>query len=309
MKDKEGQLLPVDTNDSRNDPNTSAHKVSSQITPLNKQRRKKETGRRIRKPFPAVVQNASFSLDPSLYINRELSWLEFNERVLEEARDQRHPLLERVKFLSIVGSNLDEFFMIRVAGIQEQARANLVELSPDGMTPLQQLNAIHDRVTKMVTDMQEYFWNDLHPALAAAGIQLLRMSELHPDDRKTVAELFARDIFPVLTPLAFDPGHPFPYISNLSLNIAVVVVTPQGDERFARVKVPDVIPRLVQIPGEMPATRFVWLEDLISENLDLLFPGLKVKESYVFRVTRNARTSVIIREGLPAPEAAGTEEP
>ncbi len=229
------------------------------------------------------------TLDPSLYINRELSWLEFNQRVLDEARDHRHPLLERVKFLSIVSSNLDEFFMIRVAGIQEQVRADVAEPSPDGMTPIQQLRAIKDRVSKMVKEMSQCFWQDLHPALAEAGIHLLKMSELKSEDRAKLSELFAREIFPVLTPLAFDPGHPFPYISNLSLNIAAVVCTPQGEEKFARVKVPDVIPRLVRVPDNNSTdVRFVWLEDLIAENLPLLFPGMTVRESYIFRVTRNA---------------------
>jgi len=229
------------------------------------------------------------SLDPALYINRELSWLEFNERVLEEARDHRNPLLERVKFLSIVSSNLDEFFMIRVAGIQEQVRADVTELSPDGMTPIEQLRAIKLRASKMVTEMSRCFWQDLHTSLAEAGIHLLKMSELKSDDRDKLSELFRHEIFPVLTPLAFDPGHPFPYISNLSLNIAVVVGTPQDEERFARVKVPNVIPRLVHIPdNDTNEVRFVWLEDLISENLPLLFPGMIVKESYVFRITRNA---------------------
>jgi polyphosphate kinase len=228
-------------------------------------------------------------LDPSHFINRELSWLEFNERVLEEARDRRHPLLERVKFLSIVSSNLDEFFMIRVAAIREQVLAEVAEPSPDGRTPLQQLVAIHDRTERMVSDMAACFWDDILPALGAAGIRLLTMPELTGEERSSLADLFAREVYPVLTPLAFDPGHPFPYISNLSLSLAVAVRTPEGVERFARVKVPDVLSRLVQIPGgNGTASRFVWLEDLISANLGMLFPGMEVIESYAFRVTRNA---------------------
>jgi polyphosphate kinase len=228
-------------------------------------------------------------LDPALYINRELSWLEFNERVLEEARDRRHPLLERVKFLSIVSSNLDEFFMIRVAAIREQVLADVSEVSPDGRTPLQQLQAIHERVERMIHDMAACFRDDMLPALAASGIRLLAMPELTQEDRSTLSDLFAREIYPVLTPLAFDPGHPFPYISNLSLSLAVVVRTPEGVERFARVKVPDVLSRLVQIPwNNGSGFRFVWLEDLISANLGMLFPGMEVIESYAFRVTRNA---------------------
>jgi polyphosphate kinase len=226
----------------------------------------------------------------SLFINRELSWLEFNHRVLEEALDARHPLLERVKFLAIVSSNMDEFFMIRVAAIREQILADFVEYSQDGMIPLQQIRAIHARVTVMLNLMRDCFWNILHPQLSAAGIHLLTMDQITDDDRQKLADLFVRDIFPVLTPLAFDPGHPFPYISNLSLSLAVVVTSPKNDEHFARVKVPDVLSRLVPIPngGGIESFRFVWLEDLIADNLGILFPGMVVKESYAFRVTRNA---------------------
>ena len=229
------------------------------------------------------------ALDPAMYINRELSWLEFNQRVLDEARDHRHPLLERAKFLAIVSSNLDEFFMIRVAVIKEQILADVTEQSPDGRTPAQQLHAIHDRVERMVNEMSSTFWTDLHPALSSAGIHLLRMAQLSAEERAALADLFAREVFPVLTPLAFDPGHPFPYISNLSLSLAVVVRTPEGGERFARVKVPDVLSRLVAVPGgTAESSKFVWLEDLISDNLGMLFPGMEVAESYAFRVTRNA---------------------
>jgi polyphosphate kinase len=233
----------------------------------------------------------STTLDASQYINRELSWLEFNQRVLEEALDRRHPLLERVKFLAIVSSNLDEFFMIRVAAIKEQIHADVNEYSPDGRIPLQQLKAIHERASRMVGNMSACFWTDLHPALREAGVHLLHMDELSTDERDSLADVFAREIFPVLTPLAFDPGHPFPYISNLSLSLAVVVTTSQGEEKFARVKVPAVLPRLVPCPtrnGDTRNFRFVWLEDLIAANLGLLFPGMVVKESYAFRVTRNA---------------------
>jgi polyphosphate kinase len=242
-------------------------------------------------PADAGLRKGSPQLDPSLYINRELSWLEFNHRVLEEAFDEGHPVLERAKFLSIVSSNLDEFFMIRVSAIKEQVLADVAERSPDGRTPLQQLKAIHARVETMVGQMSSCFWTHLHPALAAAGIHLLRMPELEPAERNALAEYFARDIYPVLTPLAFDPGHPFPYISNLSLSLAVVVTTPKGEERFARVKVPDVLPRLVPVPGhekDNGHAKFVWLEDLIAAHLGMLFPGMAVKESYAFRVTRNA---------------------
>ncbi len=257
---------------------------------------KRKTGpAKIRRRRPSADSAGQGSVDPSRYINRELSWLEFNHRVLEEALDERHPLLERVKFLSIVSSNLDEFFMIRVAAIKEQILADVVEYSPDGRIPLQQLKAIHERVSVMLAQMSSCFWNDLHPRLNETGIRLLKMAEMSGKDRKILSNLFANEIFPVLTPLAFDPGHPFPYISNLSLNLAVVVTDKKGNERFARVKIPDVLPRLIEIPGDeaSPASfRFVWLEDLVRENLGLLFPGMAVKESYVFRVTRNADVEI-----------------
>ncbi len=246
--------------------------------------------KRKNKIFP-YIPKGSPSLDPALFINRELSWLEFNHRVLEEAYDQRHPLLERMKFLSIVSSNLDEFFMIRVAGIKEQIIADYIEYSPDGLVPAQQLRAIHSRVSRMLKQMSDCFWKDLHPRLDAEGIQLLKMVQTTDDERVTLAGYFEREIYPVLTPLAFDPEHPFPYISNLSLNLAVVVVSQNGDEKFARVKVPDVLPRLIAIPNELAddtTYRFVWLEDLIASHLGMLFPGMTVKESYAFRVTRNA---------------------
>lgn len=250
---------------------------------------KKRTLRKAKRQQMASSTKRDASLDPALYSNRELSWLEFNHRVLEEALDPRHPLLERVKFLSIVSSNLDEFFMIRVAAIREQIIADIVEYTPDGLVPLQQIKAIHERVERMLQQMSSCFWTVLHPLLAAEGIHLLRINEISQEERVRLADYYAREIFPVLTPLAFDPGHPFPYISNLSLSLAVVVTTPKGEERFARVKVPDVLPRLVQIPGSNGQTyRFVWLEDLIADNLGMLFPGLSVKEAFAFRVTRNA---------------------
>lgn len=258
--------------------------------------RKKASGpkkrkRRIPPPADKGLLLGPSLLDPSMYINRELSWLEFNHRVLEEAHDERQPLLERAKFLSIVSSNLDEFFMIRVAAIKEQIVAEVMDRSTDGRTPPQQLHEIHDRVALMLKQMSSCFWDDIHPKLANAGVHMLRMVQLSTEERARLSAYFAKDIFPVLTPLAFDPGHPFPYISNLSLSLAVVVITPDEEERFARVKVPDVLPRLVPVPNgdlQKGVFKFVWLEDLIAENLAMLFPGMAVKESYVFRVTRNA---------------------
>lgn len=256
-----------------------------------RQVRAKTTRVRRKKPAPPADRGpqGESSLDPALYINRELSWLEFNQRVLDEAKDLRHPLLERVKFLAIASSNLNEFFMIRVAAIKEQILADVVEYSPDGKIPVQQIKDIHRRVSVMIKEMGDVFWNELHPRLTESGIHLLRIDELNNDERERLSGDFAKEIFPVLTPLAFDPGHPFPYISNLSLSLAVVVASQKGDERLARVKVPAVLPRLIEVPnGKVPSQRFVFLEDLIKANLGILFPGMIVKESYAFQVIRNA---------------------
>ncbi len=206
------------------------------------------------------------------YLNRELSWLDFNERVLALAADQRVPLLERVKFLAIFSQNLDEFFQVRVAGLKEQVSAGVGSTSPDGRAPAQQLLEVRDRVEQLVERQQELFLQGVAPALAENGIRLSSWGELNDDDEKFMVETFEQRIFPVLTPLAVDPGHPFPYISNLSLNLAVLLRDPAtGERRFARVKVPDLLPRFVVMPdGE----RFVPLEQVIAAHLDPLFPGL-----------------------------------
>ncbi len=238
--------------------------------------------------------------DPSLYINRELSWLQFNWRVLEEALDERHPLLERVRFLAIFASNLDEFFMIRVSGLRRQLAAEVLETPPDGMTPAEQLAAIRQELLPQLARHSECWHKDVLPKLREAGIQVLRYDELKRKQRKLLRRHFERDIFPSLTPLAFDPGHPFPHISNLSVNLAVVIDDPQYGERFARLKVPGVFPRLLRIPGEEKAesyeslglaevmvNNFVWLEEVVAANLYLLFPGLEIVAAYPFRVTRD----------------------
>ncbi len=239
--------------------------------------------------------------DPDLYINRELSWLQFNWRVLEEALDERHPLLERVKFLSIFANNLDEFFMIRVSGLRRQLAVEVLETPSDGMTPAEQLAAIRQELLPQLARHTECWRRDLLPKLREAGIRVLRYDELKRKQRKLLRRYFEREIFSVLTPLAFDPGHPFPHISNLSVNLAVVVNDPQYGERFARLKVPGVFPRLLRIPSEEKAesyeslglmeetsTNFVWLEEVIAANLDLLFPGLEIVAAFPFRVTRDA---------------------
>ena len=236
--------------------------------------------------------------DPKLFLNRELSMLEFQRRVLEEARDENNPLLERIKFLAIVGSNLDEFFMVRVAGLRKQLDAGVIDFPPDGMTPAEQLTAIRKNSLQLMKESRECLHDELLPNLNKAGIHLLDYAELTERQQLSVDQYFEEVIFPVLTPLAFDPGHPFPHISNLSLNLAVVIRDESGEERFARLKVPDSLPRLVPIKRSSGSVRrdgsvpyhhyFVWLEQVIKENLEILFPGMEVVESYPFRVTRDA---------------------
>ena len=220
------------------------------------------------------------------FLNRELSWLEFNARVLALAEDSALPLLERAKFLAIFSQNLDEFFEVRVSGLMEQLAAGIRTTTADGLDLVDQLRAIRVRVAELVARSAAVFANEVTPALDAAGIRFANWDELSDDDRAHLEELFAELIFPVLTPLAVDPAHPFPYISNLSLNLAVTVRDPSsGDERFARVKVPPLLPRFVALPdGE----RFVLLEQVISAKLGALFPGMEVLAHHPFRVTRDA---------------------
>ena len=239
---------------------------------------------------------------PELYINRELSLLEFQKRVLREAKNPDNPLLERVKFLSIVSSNLDEFFMVRVAGLQQQAASGAQEASLDGLPAAVQLQRIREEVRKLVEEIQNFLRSVLLPALEHEGIRIIDFSALEEDERAALNDYFLEDVFPVLTPLAFDPGRPFPHISSGSLNLAVVVGDSQGTENFARIKVPDSLPRLV--PVSQPSRRgsaskaskmdrtFVWLEQLIAANLQLLFPGMEILESYPFRVTRDAEVAI-----------------
>jgi len=240
--------------------------------------------------------------DPKLYINRELSQLEFFRRVLEEAQNPHNPLLERVKFLSIVGSNLDEFYMVRVAGIRQQIDAGVVDLSIDGLTPAEQLAAIRRMSMRLMNDSRDCLLHNLLPELDSAGIHLLDYSQLTDAQRSRMDEYFEQVVFPVLTPLAVDPGRPFPHISNLSLNLAVIIRDRKGVERFARVKVPDTLPRITPIKRSSGATRkdgtvpyhhyFVWLEQLIAAHLDRLFPEMEVVEAHPFRVVRDADVEI-----------------
>ena len=242
--------------------------------------------------------------DPQFYLNRELSQLEFFRRVLEEARDERNPLLERVKFLAIVGSNLDEFFMVRVAGLKQQIAAGVAELSFDGLTPAEQLADIRKAVSKLLAEARDCYQDGLLPQLEDAGIHILGYTDLDRRQQTYVKNYFAQVIFPVLTPLAFDPGRPFPHISNLSLNLAVLLRDPTGQEHFARVKVPATLPRLVPLRrssgsvrknGTAPRTHyFVWLEQVIAAHLEALFPGMEILSAHPFRVVRDA--DILIQE-------------
>jgi polyphosphate kinase len=226
------------------------------------------------------------------YLNRELSWLEFNGRVLEEAADATNPALERLKFLSIVSSNLDEFFEVRVAGLQEQLYAGLEpqDFPADGLAPTEQLDRIDQRAHRLVADQYRLLHGELIPQLRQSGIEWLRLEELAASERAYVDKLFTGSVYPVLTPLAIDPGHPFPHVHNKSLNIALLVErkhASQLQELFAVVQVPAVLDRVVVLPGSPDRFRFVLLEDVIAANLGTLFGGFRVLGHTVFRVTRN----------------------
>jgi len=236
--------------------------------------------------------------DPCLYTDREYSWLQFNDRVLEEAFDERNPLLERVKFLSIFGSNLDEFFMVRVSGIQKRIVEGVKDDRADELAQ-QQLRIIREELLRQLP-LNDSCWNEvLEPALREKGIKVTNYFELSGEEREKLRDYFERNIFPLLTPLGFDSGHPFPHISNLSLNLAVLIDDPDYGERFARVKIPPIFTRLIVVPDdgqeritsnfeELKTGLFVWIEQLIAANLDLLFPGQRILGAYPFRVTRDA---------------------
>jgi polyphosphate kinase len=241
--------------------------------------------------------------EPSLYLNRELSWLAFNRRVLEEAADPSWPLLERLKFLAITFSNLDEFFMIRVSGLHDQLEQAEAERSPDGLTPKQQLARIGEVVRKLLKDATDVLERELLPALAEHGIRIREWKSLSKAAQERAKAYFREGVFPVLTPLAVDPGHPFPFISNLSLSLAVEAADPEsGERRFARVKVPEILPRFVPLerfsdsPDEVRPGEFLPLEALISANLDQLFPGMQILGVYPFRITRDMDLEIMEEE-------------
>ena len=235
-------------------------------------------------------------LSPDLYINRELSWIAFNERVLSQALDERTPLLDQAKFSAIFSNNLDEFFMVRVASLKSQVEAGITTPSEDGKTPLEQLLTIRERLVPLLQQQQKHYSQNLRLKLHGHGVHLLDYEQLNEEQRRWSKTYFNTSVFPVLTPLGVDPAHPFPFVSNLSLNVAAVIQDPEtGLRQFARVKVPQKnLPRFVTIPKELsssdpaPIHTAVPLEQLIAFNLGALFPGMTVEEHYFFRVTRDA---------------------
>ena len=247
----------------------------------------------------AVKSNGQGSLseeslnDPQLYCNRELSLLAFQDRVLEEARDPANPLLERVKFLAIFGSNMDEFFMVRVAALRQQLADGGTDLSLEGRSAADQLHTLGLEAARLTEQAYACWQNELLPALEGEGVQIVDYGALTESERAPLAQFFQEAVFPVLTPLGYDPGRPFPHISSLSLNLAVVLQDRAGVERFARVKIPDTIDQLVPAPGAgSGVVRFVWLEQLILANLGTLFPGTRIVDAYPFRVTRDAEVEI-----------------
>ncbi len=239
-------------------------------------------------------------LAPNRYLDRELSWLAFNQRVLELAEDPNMFLLERVNFLAIFASNLDEFFMVRVAGLKRRIATGLAVTSSSGLSPQEVLSEISREAHRLQERHAQLFIETIKPAMKEKGIRIVRWANLEESERGLLHEYFQNQIFPVLTPLAVDPAHPFPYISGLSLNLAVVLKNPDsGKEHFARVKVPPLLPRFVRIPGNtgVQDARFVPLEDIIGEYLGLLFPGMQVLQHHTFRVTRNEDLEVDEDEG------------
>lgn len=235
---------------------------------------------------------------PENFINRDLSWVEFNKRVLDEALNPELPLLDKIKFISIFCSNLDEFYMIRVSGIKEQIAANISEPAIDGLTPIEQLSKVEIALKPLLQKLDNLWTTEIIPALKEQGISLISIDELGLAEKEKLTNYFKKEIFPVLTPLAFDPGRPFPYISNLSLNLAILIQKPNGEQHFARVKMPSILPRLLQIDSILDSSKqssvdgnfsatYIWLGDIIKNNLNLLFPGMEIVEAHRFRITRN----------------------
>jgi len=246
--------------------------------------------------------NLSKYFKPENFLSRDINWLEFNRKVMEEAMNPKLPLLERIKFISIFFTNLDEFYMIRVSGIKEQIRANIIETRIDGLSPFEELKYIEMNVLPQVKTLLKYWKEIVVNELEENGIHLLDFQKISEEEKETLSDYFMSEIYPVLTPLAFDPGRPFPYISNLSLSYAVQVLKPNGDLHFARIKIPSILPRIISVDKILGnkdsfekggfSTKLVWLDDLIKYNLHSLFPGLEIKSAHKFRITRNADINI-----------------
>ena len=251
-------------------------------------------------PPAATTSAAANALPEHRYLNRELGWLDFNARVLALAADTSLPLLERAKFLAIFASNLDEFYMVRVAGLKRRDEMQLSVRSADGLTPREQLRRIAERTQQLATRHAKVFMESIRPALAEHGIEFVRWDELVESEHPALSKYFNEQLFPVLTPLAVDPAHPFPFVSGLSLNLAITVKSPEdGIEHFARVKVPDNVNRFIRLDstdGESAIIRFLPMEELIGAFLPALFPGMEIVERHAFRITRNADMDVEDRD-------------
>ncbi|MBI1939777.1 MAG: polyphosphate kinase 1 [Ignavibacteriales bacterium] len=241
-------------------------------------------------------ENYKKYIKPENFLNRDLSWLEFNNRVLQEALNPELPLLDKVKFVSIFFSNLDEFYMIRIAGLKEQIRSKIFDTSIDGLTPIEQIHKIEKAVQPMLKEIYDYWQSVIIPELRRNKVFILDINELTKEERDGLNKYFLKEIYPVLTPLAFDPGRPFPYISNLSLSFAILIKKPNGEKHFARVKVPSILPRLLRVDnivkskannGTNGSVKYIWIGDLIKSNLQFLFPGVEIVEAYRFRITRD----------------------
>ncbi|HSQ63231.1 MAG TPA: polyphosphate kinase 1 [Polyangiaceae bacterium] len=239
-------------------------------------------------PSSASAAPSDALRSPELYLNRELSWIEFNARVLAEGENEAVPLLERLKFLAIVSSNLDEFFMVRVAGLKQQQSGEVSEIGADGMTPAEQLQAVSDRVHVLIAAQYRCLLEQVLPALAESGVLLVKPEALEPEALKALDDRFINEIFPILTPIAIDPGHPFPHLRNKSLNLGVMFEEGTADTNFGVVQVPMMLPRLLEVPGVKGARHaYVLIEELIARHVGNIFPGVKLKGVYTFRVTRN----------------------
>ncbi|MGB7820059.1 MAG: RNA degradosome polyphosphate kinase [Ornithinibacter sp.] len=270
--------------------------ASASATETRSHQPRASNGRFVRSLVATAPEDDEEGLPGDRFLDREISWLQFNERVLQLAGDENIPLLERARYLAIFASNLDEFFMVRVAGLKRRIATGIAVRSASGLEPREVLEQVSLVGHELMSMQARVYRDQVRPALKDEGITLVRWDELSDDERSTLADVFTDQLFPVLTPLAVDPAHPFPYISGLSLNLAVILVNPRtAKEHFARVKVPPVLPRLLRVEPanedspltDMYDTRFVPLEDVISAHLDQLFPGMEVREHFTFRVTRN----------------------